>query len=75
MSGVYGLSNAREWIFVGQADNIKAALLKHLQGTHTPLLEQGPTGFTFELCEPHDRPARQKRLIEEYEPVFSGLRD
>jgi hypothetical protein len=75
LSGVYGLSNAREWIFVGETDNIKATLLRHLQGTHTPLLERGPTGFIFELCAPHDRPERQKRLIEEYEPVLSRLHD
>ena len=69
MSGVYGLSNAQEWLFVGETDNIKAALLGHLQETHTPLLERGPTGFTFELCIPHGRPARLDRLIQEYRPV------
>jgi excinuclease UvrABC nuclease subunit len=70
-SGVYGLSNAREWIFVGETDNIKATLLSHLQETHTPLLERGPTGFVFELCVPYNRVARQERLIQEYQPVFT----
>ena len=69
LSGVYGLSNAREWIFVGETDNIRGTLIKHLQETHTPLLERGPTGFVFELCAPHNRPARQERLIQEYGPV------
>ncbi len=68
-SGVYGLSNAREWVFVGETDNIKATLLGHLQETHTPLLERGPTGFIFELCVPYNRLARQEQLIREYEPV------
>jgi len=75
LSGVYGLSNAREWILVGGTGNIKATLLEHLRGTHTPVLERGPTGFTFEICAPHDRPRRQKRLIEEYEPIFSSPGD
>ncbi len=70
-SGVYGLSNAREWIFVGETDNIRAALLSHLQETHTPPLERVPTGFVFELCAPHNRPARQDRLVQEYQPVFN----
>ena len=70
MSGVYGLSNAREWLFIGETDNIKASLVRHLQGTHTPLLEREPTGFTFELCSPHDRQGRKSQLIEEYEPFF-----
>jgi len=69
LSGVYGLSNAREWIFVGETDNIKATLLGHLQETHTPLRERGPTGFMFELCVPYNRSARQERLIQEYGPV------
>ncbi len=73
LSGIYGLSNAREWILIGETDNIKAALIRCLQGTHTPILERGPTGFTFELCAPHDRPSRLKRLTEEYEPIFSSL--
>ncbi len=72
LSGVYGLSNAREWIFVGETDNIKATLIRHLQETHTPLLERGPTGFSFEVCVPYNRLARQERLIEEYQPVCNG---
>ena len=75
LSGVYGLSNAREWLFVGEADDIKATLIGHLQKTNTPLLEQKPTGFTFELCVPSDRLARQERLIREYQPVFNQRPD
>ena len=71
LSGVYGLSNAREWILVEETDNIKAALLRHLQGTHTPLLEREPTGFVFELCFSYNRVARQERLIQEYQPVLN----
>lgn len=75
LSGVYGISNAREWLFVGEADNIKATLISHLQEPRTPLLEQKPTGFTFELCVPSDRLARQERLIQEYRPVFNQRPD
>jgi hypothetical protein len=68
-SGVYGLSNAREWIYVGQCDNIKAQLLAHLHETNTFLAEQSPTGFTYELCAHGDRTARQNRLVLELKPV------
>lgn len=74
-SGVYGLSNAREWILVGETDNIKGALLRHLQEAHTPVLERAPTGFIFELCVPHDRITRQERLIREYNPVLNRRSD
>ena len=70
-AGVYGLSNAREWILVGETDNIRAALISHLQETHTPLLEREPTGFVLELCLPYNRVARQERLIQEYQPVLN----
>jgi len=69
--GVYGLSNAREWILVGEADSIQGALLHHLQETHTSLLERQPTGFTFEVCAPHNRARRMTRLIAEYQPFFT----
>lgn len=68
LSGVYGISNGREWLFVGIADDIQAALLKHLSETGTPLQAHAPTGFTFEICGP-GRPARQSRLIQEMKPV------
>ena len=68
-SGVYGISNAREWIYIGQADNIQDALLNHLQDLSTSLMERQPTGFVFELCDGARRPARQDRLVFEYEPV------
>jgi hypothetical protein len=69
LAGVYGLSNAREWIFVGETENIKAALLAHLQASNPAVAGRSPTGFTFEVCSPYARFARQDRLIQELEPV------
>jgi hypothetical protein len=68
-AGVYGLSNAREWIFIGEAENIKAALLAHLQTTNRAIADRSPTGFTFEVCSAHARFARQDRLIQELGPI------
>jgi len=68
-SGIYGISNAREWIYVGESDNIQASLLHDLQKAGSALLERFPTGFVFELCSAADRRDRQDRLILEYEPV------
>ncbi len=70
-SGIYGISNAREWIFIGESDNIQAALLRDLQEGQSALLKRLPTGFVFELCDVGERRARQDRLILEYEPVFN----
>ena len=68
-SGIYGISNAREWIFIGATDNIQGSLLRDLQQGDSALLRRFPTGFVFELCDAADRRARQDRLILEYEPV------
>jgi hypothetical protein len=69
LSGVYGISNAGEWIYIGESDNIQAALLLHLQELSTALLKRLPTGFVFEVCERTRRPDRQDRLVLEYEPT------
>lgn len=69
LSGVYGISNAGEWIYIGESDNIQAALLRHLQESNTVLRKRMPTGFVFEICERAKRPDRQDRLVLEYEPI------
>ena len=66
--GLYGISNAREWLYIGETDNIQAALLAHLRESDTPLTKRLPTEFVFEICV-ELRPARQDRLILECEPT------
>jgi hypothetical protein len=63
--GVYGLTNAREWLVIGEADNIQAALMGHLgEG-----LAGRPTGFVFEVCELGARGRRHDQLVREYGPT------
>ena len=68
-SGVYGISNAREWLYIGESDNIQSSLLTHLQDLKTSLMKREPTGFVFEVCDQARRSARQDRLVLEYEPT------
>ena len=68
-SGVYGISNAREWIYIGETENIQAALFEHMQDGRASLMKRQPTGFVFEVCDGARRSARQDRLVLEYEPV------
>lgn len=69
VSGIYGISNAREWIYIGTADDIQDALLWHLSESDTSLLRRKPTGFVFEVCAAMLRITRQNRLVLEYEPI------
>jgi hypothetical protein len=69
VSGVYGISNAREWIYVGATDNIQGALLGHLEDPNAPLMKREPMGFVFEVCDRARRSVRHDRLVQEYEPT------
>jgi hypothetical protein len=71
-SGVYGISNAAEWIFIGESDDIRGALLNHSQEHDTALMRRHPTGFVFEVCDRTRRAARQDRLVTEYGPKCNG---
>jgi predicted GIY-YIG superfamily endonuclease len=66
--GVYGLSNAREWIYIGVSENIRGSLLEHLEARSSRLMKRQPTGFVYEVCL-GDECVRQDRLIQEYEPT------
>jgi hypothetical protein len=70
--GVYALSNAREWIFIGEADDLQAILWAHLRESGTKLRAAGPTGFTFEVCDPAARQTLLARLIADLSPTCNG---
>ena len=67
-SGVYGLSNAAGWIYVGESDNIQGQLLRHLRSGDAI---RHASGFTFELCPPEQRIARQNQLVVELAPIVN----
>ena len=73
MSGVYGISNAREWLYIGESDNIQSSLMAHLHEINTTLMKRGPTGFVFEVCDQAHRSSRQDRLVSEYGPACNRL--
>ena len=72
-SGVYGLSNAHHWIYVGETGNIQAELLRHLRHGSEFLKGQIPSGFAFELCSPEHRMERHSRLLFELNPIGNRL--
>jgi hypothetical protein len=72
-SGVYGLANARQWIFVGETADIQAELLSHLRNPHAFLRQHAPSGFTFELSTPGQRIERANQLVTELEPIGNRL--
>ena len=67
-SGVYGISNAKNWIFIEETDNIRASLMDYLPDSNGPAADS-PTGFSFELSPYYSRTARRDRLIAELAPL------
>lgn len=76
-SGIYGLFNHRECLFVGQSSNIRAQLLIDLAELSSSLRIERPTGFAIELCSPGERDIRLESLVRELRPRFrsSGQRE
>ena len=70
-SGVYGLSNARRWVYIGETANIQAELLRHLTHPDPLLRDHAPSGFTFELSPAERRVERQNQLVSELAPVVN----
>jgi hypothetical protein len=69
--GLYGISNAREWIYIGHAGNIQRALLDCFGDLASALMTKQPRGFVFEVCDEARWNTRQDRLVLEYEPALN----
>ena len=72
-SGVYGLYNVMNWVYIGEAANIREALLDHSRGRDSRLRNAVPTGFTFELCPADLRVDRAAELISDLRPLCNRL--
>jgi hypothetical protein len=72
-SGVYGLADARQWIYVGETTDIRAELFNHLENPHGFLRDHPPSGYTYELTTPGERIKRQNQLVLELEPIGNRL--
>jgi len=64
-SGVYGIFNESQWIYVAESSDIQRRLLAHLEDTEAYLKRFSPTGFSFELQPEAAREARRDALILE----------
>lgn len=70
-SGVYGIFNSKEWIYVGESKDMEARLFAHLRGESDQsacILRREPTSFIFETCDSTKRIARESALILELNP-------
>jgi len=71
-SGIYGIFNASEWIYVGEAGDMEARLLDHSRGNSDQsarIRKRNPTGFTCENSPAQTRVLRELALIRELNPT------
>lgn len=72
-SGVYGLSNSRQWLYLAESENIQADLFDHLKSPAAFLKDHVPSGFTFELSAPELRAGRLQELVAELRPIGNSM--
>jgi hypothetical protein len=68
-SGVYYLHNSAQCIYVGEAENIRQALLGHLHGDISWITVWDPSGFCFELCPETVRVEKKNDLTMRFGPA------
>lgn len=72
-SGVYGLHTRRRQLVIGEAADLRAALLLHRKEAATLFGGRQPSYFSFEVCEAVQRASRAQSLIAEYRPSIQAL--
>ncbi len=68
-AGVYGITNASQWLYIASTGDIHRALLEVLEEPDSALMKKHPLGFVFELCDQSHSRSRVDRLMQEYQPV------
>lgn len=72
-SGVFGLHTRRQQLFIGEAADLREALLLHRKEAAKLFRGRQPSYFSFELCETSLRASRAQALIAEYHPSIQAL--
>jgi hypothetical protein len=68
-SGVFAIFCKKNWIYVGDAGNLRAKLIALFDGEIACVKQRAPIGFEFELVPASKRVARRKHLIRELAPI------
>ena len=71
--GVYGILNARDWLYIGHTGDIQRTPLDYFQDLASVLMKKQPRGFVFELCGEPRWVSREDRLVLETSPLSTGI--
>jgi hypothetical protein len=70
-SGVYGILNAEGWVYIGQAHDLRASLMRHVlkESAESVCIHiNQPTGWVAELVPVPKLADREAALIREFRP-------
>ncbi len=73
-SGVYAIHTPTIWVFIGDSDNVRQALLDHLNAPDGLLDSFQPLSFSWEQVPQAGRGALRDALIAELRPANNGRR-
>ena len=71
-SGVYRIHTAQRWVYVGETDDIRQSLFRHLNEPTASMHRFGPLSFSFELASAADRKGLQQALTEALKPACAA---
>ena len=68
-SGVYTIYSSQQWIYVGEGDDIRQSLFRHLNEPGACIARRGPLSFSFEMVPASERVSRQQALVTALAPA------
>jgi hypothetical protein len=72
-SGVYTIFSSRRWVYVGESDDIRQSLYRHLNRPTPCMKKFGPLSFSFELEDRDRRTARWQSLVTRLKTACNQL--
>jgi len=72
-SGIYAIFSARRWVYVGESNDIRQSLFRHLNTEEAAMTRFGSLSFSFEMLASDQRLARQQALVAELKPACNRL--
>jgi hypothetical protein len=68
-SGLYTIYTSRRWVYVGESDDIRRSLFRHLNEPDACMDRSGPLSFSFTLAPAAERVSRQQALVAALKPA------
>jgi hypothetical protein len=69
--GIYAIHSENRLIYVGESENIRESLQRHLQGENPWVSVWEPSGFCYEVCLDQSRITRKEQLVAQLRPVVT----